>query len=114
VERWVALPLFASQAALPEETRARQREHRLASTARGLAGSLRGMGTGVMPPLWDRLPELDVPTLLLAGALDDKFCAIARSMAGLLPDARLEIVPSSGHAVHLERPDAVMDAILGS
>jgi pimeloyl-ACP methyl ester carboxylesterase len=32
-------------------------------------------------------------------------------MAAALPDARLEVVAGAGHAVHLERPDAVAAAL---
>ena len=49
--------------------------------------------------------------LLVAGALDVKFCAIAHAMAAALRDARVAIVPGAGHAVHLERPDAWLDEV---
>ncbi len=112
VERWEALPLFASQQRLPEDVRAALRAQRLRSNPRGLANSLRGMGTGQMPPLWDMLPALRMPVLLLAGELDTKYRDLARLMAGRLPDARLEIVPGAGHAIHLERPEAFRQAVL--
>ncbi|BAS28265.1 2-succinyl-6-hydroxy-2,4-cyclohexadiene-1-carboxylate synthase [Limnochorda pilosa] len=104
VERWEAQPLFASQRRLPPEVWRRQRRQRLACRAEGLAASLRGMGTGVHEPLWSRLPEVEAPTLLLAGALDPKFTALAARMAARLPRARAEVVPEAGHAVHLEQP----------
>ena len=44
-----------------------------------------------------------MPVLLIAGALDLAYCDHARLLAGRLPDARLEIVPDAGHAVHLEQ-----------
>jgi 2-succinyl-5-enolpyruvyl-6-hydroxy-3-cyclohexene-1-carboxylate synthase/2-succinyl-6-hydroxy-2,4-cyclohexadiene-1-carboxylate synthase len=34
-------------------------------------------------------------------------------MAEALPDARLVVVPGTGHAVHLERPDAWLEAVSG-
>ncbi|GAB4213929.1 MAG: 2-succinyl-6-hydroxy-2,4-cyclohexadiene-1-carboxy late synthase [Roseiflexaceae bacterium] len=111
VARWEALPLFASQQALPEETRAALRSQRLRSDPRGLANSLRGMGTGQMPPLWEALPGLRLPTLLLAGELDSKYCDQARRMAARLPDAQLLLVPGAGHTIHLERPDAFQQAV---
>jgi 2-succinyl-6-hydroxy-2,4-cyclohexadiene-1-carboxylate synthase len=46
-----------------------------------------------------------VPTLLVAGALDAKYVAIAERLAGLIPGARRVVVEGAGHAVHLERPD---------
>lgn len=108
VDRWEALPLFASQRRLPDRVRRQHRAGRLRNRPEGLANSLRGMGTGVQPSLWAQLAKLSLPALLIAGALDEKFVGIARQMTGLLaarpPHPRLEIVPEAGHTVHLERP----------
>ena len=49
---WAAQPLFAGQ---PEPVAAAAHADRLRNTPAGLAAALRGLGTGVMPPLWDRL-----------------------------------------------------------
>ncbi len=104
VERWENLPLFATQRNLPPEQRTALHRQRLNNRPAGLANSLRGIGTGVQPALHDRLPELTIPVLLLAGELDAKFCAIARQMAQLLPLVQLAIVPATGHTIHLEQP----------
>jgi 2-succinyl-6-hydroxy-2,4-cyclohexadiene-1-carboxylate synthase len=101
---WGAQPLFAGQ---PPRVAAAANADRLRNTAAGLAGALRGLGTGRMEPLWERLPELTIPVTLLAGERDEKFRAIAVRMAERLPDARVIVVPGAGHAVHLERPEAV-------
>ncbi len=111
VERWEAIPLFASQRILPAATRVWLRNQRLQNRPRGLANSLRGMGTGVQPALWDRLSTLAVPTLLLTGALDTKFCAIAAEMATQLPIVEWQKVPAVGHTIHLEEPTAFQTAI---
>jgi 2-succinyl-6-hydroxy-2,4-cyclohexadiene-1-carboxylate synthase len=112
VDKWERLPLFASQSRLPESVRAELRAQRLRNSPRGLANSLRGLGTGAQSPLWDRLPDLRASTLLIAGELDQKFTAIARRLAELLPVARLEVVPEAGHTVHLERPAAFDQLVL--
>ena len=104
VDRWERLPLWESQRALSPDVRASLRAARLRGDARGLARSLRMAGAGVDAPLHDRLAALRVPTLLVAGALDAKYAAIARQLAALMPVARAEIVAGAGHAVHLERP----------
>jgi len=111
VDFWESLPLFESQRALDTLVLERQRALRLQNDARGVAAALRGLGTGSLPSLWDRLPEIRTRTLLLVGALDQKFVDVARSMAALMPHARLVMVPDAGHAVHLERPDAWLDAV---
>jgi len=104
VDYWEALPLFATQRRLPAAVRIVQRRQRLCNSAVGLANSLHGMGTGAQASLWERLGELHMPTLLIAGALDDKFRAIGAAMAAALPHARLAVVPDAGHTVHLEQP----------
>lgn len=104
VDAWEKLPLFASQSKLPPATRAALRAQRLKNRAAGLANSLRGVGTGVQPALYERLPELALPTLLLAGELDAKFCVLASQMARLVPQASLRLVPGAGHTIHLEQP----------
>ena len=109
---WESLPLWNSQARLPAAIRQRLHEQRLGNAPAGLARSLHSMGTGVQPSLWERLGELSLPVLLLAGAEDAKFVAIARQMAERIPQARLTVVPRAGHTVHLEQPIAFQDAVL--
>lgn len=105
VARWEAAPLWASQATLPAQTLDTLREQRLQANPLGLANSLRGAGTGVQGALHDLLPTVPTPTLLIAGARDAKFCALARNMHEAMPQATLEIVEDAGHAVHLEAPE---------
>jgi 2-succinyl-6-hydroxy-2,4-cyclohexadiene-1-carboxylate synthase len=97
---------------LPPEVQETLRRQRLNNRASGLAQSLRGVGTGVQPTLYARLPTLHIPVLLIAGELDTKFTALALSMAQALPQAQLRIVPGAGHAIHLERPEE-FDSLVG-
>lgn len=101
---WLTKPLFAT---LPDDAgRILRRATNLAS---GVASSLRRWGTGTMdPPLWDRLGEIEAPTLVLAGSLDDKFTAAGhRLVDGIGTNARFAAVPDAGHAAHSERPVVV-------
>ncbi len=104
VDYWEALPLWASQARLSPDALAALRAGRLQNNPVGLANSLRGLGTGSQPPLWDRLGDLTAPTLLVAGGDDAKFSDLARQMAASIPDNELLLVHHAGHAVHLEQP----------
>jgi len=109
---WEQLPLFASQQALSGQAREVQRALRLRNDPRSLAAALRGLGTGALPSFWDALTSLEAPVLLLVGALDRKFVAIAGEMARALPRGRVVVVEDAGHAVHLERPDAWLACVL--
>ncbi len=104
LERWLAGPLFAT---LPPE--AAFVDARRQSPATGLAASLRRAGTGTQEPLWDRLAALTMPVLVLAGALDDRFCALGRRLAEAIgATATFAAVPGAGHAAHLEQPSALL------
>jgi pimeloyl-ACP methyl ester carboxylesterase len=51
------------------------------------------------------------PALLLTGEDDRKFTDIAAEMSKLLPESRALTIPSAGHTVHLEQPDAWLEAV---
>lgn len=112
VDRWERLPLWASQGALPPDTRSRLRAQRLASDRRGLANSLRGAGAGIDLPVLGTLGALAVPTLLVTGALDVPYEELARQMQRTIPGARHVSVADAGHAVHLERPEELAAVVL--
>jgi len=103
---WGSLPLFAGIERRGPNYVAEIHAERLRNHAAGLACSLRGMGAGVMEPLWDDLGHVTIPCTFVAGQLDHGYVASARRLASALPNGRLEIVPRAGHTVHQERPDA--------
>jgi 2-succinyl-6-hydroxy-2,4-cyclohexadiene-1-carboxylate synthase len=111
VDDWMARPLFETQRRLPGALRRRERRRRLAADPRGLAGTLRGLGTGAQPSLWARLGEVESPALLLTGRLDPKFEAIADRMAARMPTSVRASVQDAGHAVHLERPRSWLERV---
>jgi len=112
VEEWERLPVFATQERLPPDVRVSLRERRLDNDPDALAACLGGLGTGSQPSFWDDLAAVRSRVLVLAGEADPKFREIGRGMIERLADARLEIVPGAGHAVHLEAPDAWLDLVL--
>lgn len=106
--RWAETPVLAG---LPAEVLARVHTDRLRSTPGGLAQALRGLGTGALPSLWERLGELRMPVTLVVGERDRKFRAIGGEMAGLIGEAEVTVVSGAGHAVHLEAPGRVAEVI---
>ena len=60
----------------------------------------------------DRLGEITVPTLVMAGRDDFMFPPeYQRELAAGIPDARLQIIDHAGHNPHAERPAEVMAAV---
>lgn len=102
--RWARTPVLAG---LPADVAGEVHADRLLSEPAGLAAALRGLGTGTLPSVWERLGALAMPVTLIAGERDAKFRAIAADMDARLPDGRVVVVPGAGHAVHLEDPSTV-------
>lgn len=104
---WAGLPIFAGLArrgpAFVERLDAARRQKDPAQ----LAAQLRNMGAGAVEPFWDQLVRITVPTLLVAGAEDERYVAFARRLHASIPDSVIGLVPGAGHAAHLERPNAV-------
>ncbi|HXY30513.1 MAG TPA: alpha/beta fold hydrolase [Gemmatimonadaceae bacterium] len=60
----------------------------------------------------DRLPEINVPTLVLAGREDFLFPPEQQAMlAARIPRARLEIIEHAGHSPHVEQASRVIPII---
>jgi 2-succinyl-6-hydroxy-2,4-cyclohexadiene-1-carboxylate synthase len=107
LDGWLQQPLFAG---LPAE-RSFHAE-RLENTVAGLAVSLEQAGTGSQSPAWRELADLTMPVLVLAGADDEKFSALAERMAAAIgSNATLTVLDGAGHAAHLEQPERFLAAV---
>ena len=107
VKKWEQHPALASL----KPFAAQLRPERLAHSASGLASALRQLGTGAQPSYWADLANLNIPVLLLAGAGDPRFIALARRMHKAFPQSELRELSNCGHAPHLERPEAFLEAL---
>jgi 2-succinyl-6-hydroxy-2,4-cyclohexadiene-1-carboxylate synthase len=107
-ERWMAQPLFAET---PPQAARIWRDDLLRNDPNALAAVLRGLGAGAMAPLWDRLPELTMPTAVVAGERDPKYVTLAERLAAGVRDATRVVVPGAGHGLPREAPDAIAAAI---
>ena len=107
LQRWLARPLFAGIPAAVAGLAERR-----SNTTAGLASSLRLAGTGTQLPLWERLPLLEMPVLIITGEGDPKFTVLGRRMSEAIGDnATHTVVPGVGHTAHLEDPDGVTAVI---
>ncbi|MFC0523930.1 2-succinyl-6-hydroxy-2,4-cyclohexadiene-1-carboxylate synthase [Pontibacillus salicampi] len=117
VDYWETLPMFSTQQDLPYNTQHVIRKERVQHSAKGLAASLRGMGTGIQPSWWDRLSTFEQPVLLITGEKDEKFTSIAKKMENQFQNARHVEIKQAGHAIHVEQTrffgKIVDDFILG-
>jgi 2-succinyl-6-hydroxy-2,4-cyclohexadiene-1-carboxylate synthase len=105
LESWLAQPMFRSvPPGAPGLT------ERKSATPAALAHQLRVLGTGAMEPVWDRLPELAMPVLIVTGTRDEKFDAIGARMQRHVADATHVRLPG-GHALPLEHPTELAAAI---
>ena len=109
--RWASTPVLGGQ---PDAVVAAAHADRLRSTPAGLAAALRGLGTGALPPVWDRLGELAMPVVLVVGERDSKFLGVAAQIGARIARSTRVVVPGAGHAVHLEAPEAVAGVLLGN
>lgn len=106
---WYNQPLFQSFKEHPMFESNLKR--RLENNPRELAKSLRFMGTGNQPSLWERLTINQIPLLLLVGERDEKFRKINTEIASIAPHTQLEIVPKAGHNVHFENPTGYLKSL---
>ena len=109
VDTWYRQPLFESlhRHSAFEVMKSR----RAVGSVEGLASALRGFSVGLQPPQWDRLAQLTIPLLAVAGEIDKKYVELAKRTADLCPQGKLCIISDAGHAVHLEAPKQLARAV---
>ena len=110
---WAGLPLFESQRNLAKDQRKRLRAGRLANDAESLALSFERAGAHAMPSQGESVRALcelsrrGIPVSYLAGELDAKYCKVLADLRAESQGAiSCRIVPSAGHNIHLEQPEA--------
>lgn len=91
--------------------RAPQADAGLVMRRREIARSFVDWSLGNQAPLWDRLHEITVPVLWVAGENDPKFVALAERAVSLLPRATLAIAPEAGHRVPWEAEEWLAEKV---
>ena len=104
VAEWEQQPMFASHAALPPGRAVPDPRDPPRQRPGGPRREPPRAGQGSMEPLFDRLSAIDRPTLVIAGALDDRGRPRAERVAAGIPGARLAVVDGAGHTPHDEQP----------
>lgn len=108
VAMWETIPALGEQTQAEVES---QRQVRMAQTPEGLAASLRGIGQAAYEPMWERLGEIAVPTLLISGERDVIYTRHAKAAAEAIPGAGQVTISGASHAVHLQETAAAVAAV---
>jgi pimeloyl-ACP methyl ester carboxylesterase len=81
--------------------------------AKGLRDMMRA-GRRDEVDLWESLPRIPCPTLVVRGAESDILSSeVAKKMTERLPDGRLVEIPGAGHTVPADRPDDFVTHVRG-
>ncbi len=81
------------------------------ATRQGVAAALLGMAA--RPAMFDLLPKIQIPTLLIVGQ-EDAISTVdeMRGIAEKIPAAQLAVIPDSGHMTTIENPAAFNKALI--
>jgi 2-succinyl-6-hydroxy-2,4-cyclohexadiene-1-carboxylate synthase len=104
IETWYEADLFETLRRHPGKLN-KTKAARKKNDTDWMAKVLRELSIGRQPSLWDRLDELNMPVLLIAGDLDDKYKRIVFQMKDHLNDSQVHLIPDTGHNTHLEIPE---------
>lgn len=105
LEKWNSQPVLGG--AMRDE----REDKKLIQRRREIARSFVDWSVANQAPLWDRLPEIDIPVLWIAGENDIKFSEIAKEASKLTPESTVAIAPNSGHRVPWESGDWLLEEI---
>ena len=110
---WLNQELFGTLRRFSNDRIKKIQEERANNSKIGLANSLRGFGTGVMPYLGSELVKLKIPVLLITGGLDEKFTRINQNLKKVMRSSKHKIISTAGHNTHLEEPKKFVEAVNG-
>jgi 2-succinyl-6-hydroxy-2,4-cyclohexadiene-1-carboxylate synthase len=103
LETWYRADLWASLRARPDLLSTLIDDRRAADPLPA-ARALTDLSPGRSAPVWDCLPALRIPVLLLSGDLDPAYTRILSEAAGLIPGSTHVRIDDAGHNIHLEQP----------
>ncbi len=105
--KWNAQPLLGGLMRDPQASGS------LVMRRREIARSFVDWSLGAQQPLWDRLHEITIPVLWVAGENDPKFRALAERAVSLIPHATLAVAPGAGHRVPWEAEEWLAEKVAG-
>ncbi len=100
-----------AQPVLKDQIRDEREDKRLMQRRREIARSFIDWSLGAQKSLWERLPDIAIPTLWIAGANDRKFSEIALRATKIIPNSQVALAETSGHRVPWENEDWTLQTI---
>ena len=97
--------------ALRGRSREMQEAAQIHESATGLAHAARGMLAQSDSKVIDSLPNINCPTLIIVGALDEPYVGPCEYMAKKIPGATYVVIDDAGHSVNLDQPNATNNAV---
>jgi 2-succinyl-6-hydroxy-2,4-cyclohexadiene-1-carboxylate synthase len=111
-ESWADfLHAWNQQPVLGGALRDEREDKKLIQRRREIARSFVDWSVGGQQDLWDRLTEIRIPVLWIAGEHDGKFSAIARRAAGISDHFQCAIATGCGHRVPWENEAWILEQI---
>jgi 2-succinyl-6-hydroxy-2,4-cyclohexadiene-1-carboxylate synthase len=111
LDAWLAGPIAGTTELRDAEWRKHDRARRKENDPARLAAALRGLTQGRQEYLGDRLQELPMPVLVIAGEYDPAYVERSETMVRSLPDGRLLVIPEAPHNVVGANPAALAAAV---
>jgi 2-succinyl-6-hydroxy-2,4-cyclohexadiene-1-carboxylate synthase len=107
---WFNTPLFKSLTNITNFEAEKNKRNK--NSVIGLANSLQGFSTGLMPNYWEKIYSIKIPVLLITGELDIKYTAVAVEMKNRIQGSSHTIIPDVGHNTHIEKPELFTKLVL--
>jgi 2-succinyl-6-hydroxy-2,4-cyclohexadiene-1-carboxylate synthase len=107
LQKWNAQPILGAA------IRSEREDRMLMQRRREIARSFVDWSLGNQQPLWDKLSEIKIPVLWVAGENDEKFLKIAKEAVSLSDQFSLAIAPSASHRVPWENGEWLAKRMAG-
>jgi 2-succinyl-6-hydroxy-2,4-cyclohexadiene-1-carboxylate synthase len=104
---WQQLELFKSPRTPQKNLIHKYRSIQKSQVPEAISASLLGFGTGMMSPACEEIKQLNIPVLLMAGTVDQKYQGINKFLYQKLPNATFSSI-KAGHRIHLDNPKALI------
>ena len=111
VQDWCKNKFLANQKQRNSSGWESQQRIRLKQNPTQISSSIKFLGTGKMPSLWNKINTLHSAVMLITGSEDSQYCRIAVECLKEIKDSRWTNISNCGHNIHLEQSDQFVECI---